>query len=146
MLQYINFHFASETRPHCLTTLVLSGIMFYFLVYVVWERSVAVKNRSQEFDEFTYRPWTRKSGIWNICLSICMCVSLASERLDGFCSNSIFKSLFIAGLCSETSVDFQRTTRRYIPEDRTLHNHRCDKTRSFKHDIFATKNSDDEIN
>jgi hypothetical protein len=23
---------------------------------------------------------------------------------------------------SETSVDFQQTTRRYIPEDRTLHN------------------------
>jgi hypothetical protein len=27
---------------------------------------------------------------------------------------------------SETSVDFQRTTRRYIPEERTLHNHRCE--------------------
>jgi hypothetical protein len=26
---------------------------------------------------------------------------------------------------SETSVDFQRTTRRYIPEDRTLHDRRC---------------------
>jgi hypothetical protein len=29
--------------------------------------------------------------------------------------------------CStETSVDFQRTTRRYIPEDRTLRYHRCE--------------------
>jgi hypothetical protein len=27
---------------------------------------------------------------------------------------------------SETSVHFQRTTRRYVPEDRTLHNHRCE--------------------
>jgi hypothetical protein len=27
---------------------------------------------------------------------------------------------------SETSVDFQRTTRRYNPEDGTLHNHRCE--------------------
>jgi hypothetical protein len=26
----------------------------------------------------------------------------------------------------ETSVDFQRITRRYIPEDNTLHNHRCE--------------------
>jgi hypothetical protein len=26
----------------------------------------------------------------------------------------------------ETSADFQRTTRRYIPEDRTLHNQRCE--------------------
>jgi hypothetical protein len=32
---------------------------------------------------------------------------------------------------SETSVDFQRITRRYIPEDRTLHNHRCENLRSY---------------
>jgi hypothetical protein len=30
---------------------------------------------------------------------------------------------------SETSIDFQRATRRYIPEDRTLHNHRCENLR-----------------
>jgi hypothetical protein len=29
----------------------------------------------------------------------------------------------------ETSVDFQRTTRRCIPEDRTLHNHWCENLR-----------------
>jgi hypothetical protein len=35
--------------------------------------------------------------------------------------------------CStETSVDFQRTTWRYIPEDRTLHNHRCENVKSCK--------------
>jgi hypothetical protein len=29
--------------------------------------------------------------------------------------------------CSfETSIDFQQTTRRYIPADRTLHNYRCE--------------------
>jgi hypothetical protein len=38
-------------------------------------------------------------------------------------------------LCSplkvpETSVDFQRTTRRYIPEDRTLHNQLCESLKS----------------
>jgi hypothetical protein len=27
----------------------------------------------------------------------------------------------------ETSVDFKRNTWRYIPEDRTLHNDRCEK-------------------
>jgi hypothetical protein len=32
---------------------------------------------------------------------------------------------------SETSVDFQRTTRCYIPEDRTLHNHRCENLKSY---------------
>jgi hypothetical protein len=29
------------------------------------------------------------------------------------------------------SVEFQRTTRRYIPEDRTLHNHRCENLKSY---------------
>jgi hypothetical protein len=33
---------------------------------------------------------------------------------------------------SETSADFQRTTRRYIPADRTLRNHRCVNLRSYK--------------
>jgi hypothetical protein len=31
---------------------------------------------------------------------------------------------------SETSIVFQRTIRRYIPEDRTLHNHRCENLKS----------------
>jgi hypothetical protein len=31
---------------------------------------------------------------------------------------------------SETSVDIQRTTRRYIPEDSPLHNHRCENFKS----------------
>jgi hypothetical protein len=34
---------------------------------------------------------------------------------------------------SETSVDFQRTTRRYIPQDGTLHSHRCEILKSYKH-------------
>jgi hypothetical protein len=33
---------------------------------------------------------------------------------------------------SETSVAIQRTTRRYIPEDITLHNHRCEHLKSCK--------------
>jgi hypothetical protein len=32
---------------------------------------------------------------------------------------------------SETSIDFQLTTRPYIPEDRTLHNHRCENLNSY---------------
>jgi hypothetical protein len=31
---------------------------------------------------------------------------------------------------SETSVDFQRTTQLYIPEDITLHNHRRENLKS----------------
>jgi hypothetical protein len=34
--------------------------------------------------------------------------------------------------CSfQTSVGFQRTTQYYIPEDRTLHNHRCENLKSY---------------
>jgi hypothetical protein len=32
---------------------------------------------------------------------------------------------------SETSVEFQRTTRRYIPEGSTLHKHRCENLKSY---------------
>jgi hypothetical protein len=32
---------------------------------------------------------------------------------------------------SETLVDFQQTTQRYIPEDGTLHNHRSENLKSY---------------
>jgi hypothetical protein len=32
---------------------------------------------------------------------------------------------------TETSADFQRTARRYIPEDRILQNHRCENLKSY---------------
>jgi hypothetical protein len=32
---------------------------------------------------------------------------------------------------SEMSFDIQRTIRRYIPEDRTVHNHRCENLKSY---------------
>jgi hypothetical protein len=35
-----------------------------------------------------------------------------------------------ATFSSETSVSFQRTTRRYMPEHRTLHNHRRENLKS----------------
>jgi hypothetical protein len=33
---------------------------------------------------------------------------------------------------SEMAIDFQRTTRLSIPDDRTLHNHRCENLQSYK--------------
>jgi hypothetical protein len=40
-------------------------------------------------------------------------------------------------VCSpETSVDFYRTTRRYIPEDCTLHNHRCENLKSYMVEVY----------
>jgi hypothetical protein len=32
---------------------------------------------------------------------------------------------------SETPVETQQTTRRNIPEDNTLHNHRCENLKSY---------------
>jgi hypothetical protein len=43
-----------------------------------------------------------------------------------------FPTLKMEAIClSETSVDFQRTARRYIPEVCTLHNHRCDNLKPY---------------
>jgi hypothetical protein len=49
-----------------------------------------------------------------------------------FLAQFIFFTLKMeAIISSETYFDFQRTTRRYIPEDRTLHNHCCENLQSY---------------
>jgi hypothetical protein len=41
--------------------------------------------------------------------------------------------LKMEAICSsETSVATQQTTRRHIPEDDALHNHRCETLKSYK--------------
>jgi hypothetical protein len=47
-------------------------------------------------------------------------------------------TLKIEAICSsETAVDTQRTTRRYILEDGTLHKHRCENLKSYmQSDVF----------
>jgi hypothetical protein len=48
-----------------------------------------------------------------------------------FLAEIIFSTLKMEAIfSSETSVDPQQTTRRYIPEDGTLHNHRCENLKS----------------
>jgi hypothetical protein len=51
----------------------------------------------------------------------------------------LFELKMEATYSSEASVDFQRTTRRYIPEDRTLHDHRC-KNITFYLELDFSKN------
>jgi hypothetical protein len=47
-------------------------------------------------------------------------------------------------LClSEMSVDVQRTTRRYIPEDSTLRTHRCENLESFKNSVLCQESKFD---
>jgi hypothetical protein len=97
---------------------------------------------------------------------VCMCDTLPPQRLDGWYSYSVFKSLSVTGRCpvntyihiacevltaspcllfhagfllhtlkmeatcaSETSVDFQRTARRYIPENITVYEHFSSKNK-----------------
>jgi hypothetical protein len=44
-----------------------------------------------------------------------------------------FSILKMGAICSsETLVDFQRITRRYIPEDSTLHNHYCENLKCYR--------------
>jgi hypothetical protein len=37
----------------------------------------------------------------------------------------------VEACCSKTQDDFQRITRRYVPEDRTLHNHTCENLTTY---------------
>jgi hypothetical protein len=51
-------------------------------------------------------------------------------------------SLEMEAVCSsETSVDFQLTTERYISEDTTIHNHRYDNLKSLSHLTFNARNA-----
>jgi hypothetical protein len=46
---------------------------------------------------------------------------------------------------SETSVDFQRTTWRYIPEDNILHNHRSENLKIPDSDGIILKEVEQEL-
>jgi hypothetical protein len=49
-----------------------------------------------------------------------------------FLSELAFSTLNMEAIySSETSVDTQRTTRCYIPEDDTLHSHSCENLKSY---------------
>jgi hypothetical protein len=51
-------------------------------------------------------------------------------------ATSLFFDLKMEMTCScETSVDFQKTTWWYIPEDGALHNHHSENVKSYNFDI-----------
>jgi hypothetical protein len=61
----------------------------------------------------------QRESLFATCFTLVSCLSYSSTlKMEVTCS-------------SETSVDFRRTTRRYIPEDRALHNHRCENFKSL---------------
>jgi hypothetical protein len=50
-----------------------------------------------------------------------------------FLAELIPSTLKMEAICSsETSADTKRTTRRHIPEDDTLNNHRCETLKSYE--------------
>jgi hypothetical protein len=52
-------------------------------------------------------------------------------------SCSAYSTLKMEAICSfETSADFQWTTQCYVPEDSTLHNHRCENLRSYIPNVY----------
>jgi hypothetical protein len=64
-------------------------------------------------------------------LSINRRFCLPPACLLGF-AELISSTLKMEVICStETSAETQRTTRRHIPEDDTLHNHRCENLKSY---------------
>jgi hypothetical protein len=64
------------------------------------------------------------------CFTMVFCLAYSSIlKMDAVCS-------------SETSVSFQRTTLRYIPEDRTFHNYRCENVNSYILNNLCTKLED----
>jgi hypothetical protein len=59
---------------------------------------------------------------------VCTCHLLARWFVDEL----IFSTLKMEAIrSSETSGATQHTTRRHIPEDDTLHNHRCENLKSY---------------
>jgi hypothetical protein len=60
-------------------------------------------------------------------MSLCLPLAFTLVSCSAYSSN-----LKMEVICSsETWVDCERTTRRYIPEDSTLHNHRCENLKSY---------------
>jgi hypothetical protein len=55
-----------------------------------------------------------------------------NRRFGGTSRSSSDSTLKMEAICfSEMLVDFQQTTRRYIPEDSIHHNHRCENLKSY---------------
>jgi hypothetical protein len=69
---------------------------------------------------FYYTTFRRKPALLATCFTLVPCLVYSSTpMIEATCS-------------SETSDDFQRPAKRYIPEDTTVHNHRCENLKSYR--------------
>jgi hypothetical protein len=87
-------------------------ILGYNAVSSVESQPTVRKNISPPSSESNNKP------IKKLLLPVSCFLILATLKMEATCS-------------SETLVDFQRTIRRCIPKDRTLHNHRCENLRPY---------------
>jgi hypothetical protein len=77
-------------------------------------------------------------------------ISQAKTRMKAGGNQSCFSAysltLKMEAICySETSVDSRQTARRFMPEDGTLHNHRCENLRSYIRNLCSSFKERDHI-
>jgi hypothetical protein len=72
-------------------------------------------------------PWKISIGAENLVSMLCLPPAFTLVSCSVWSSTLKMETIY----SSDTSVDFQRTTRRYIPENSTLRNHRGEDLRSY---------------
>jgi hypothetical protein len=103
------FRIVEETKQLCFLAASLWFLLWIILPPRKWRQCIPPKC------QLTFNGL----GQLGTCFTLVSCLVYSSSvKMEAKCS-------------SETSVDFQGTTRRYIPEDDTLHNHRCENLRSY---------------
>jgi hypothetical protein len=112
MFKYVGFE--------VFTAVVMKSIIF-------WDMTPCSPLSFNQRSGGTYRLYLqrRKNRFSNVGFEVFTAVVMKSS------AEPIYLALKMEAIfSSETSVDTQRTTRRYIPEDNTLHNYRCENLRS----------------
>jgi hypothetical protein len=109
-----------------------------FLEQTVWGLFYSERNyllRISIFWDITPCPWKVSRHFGGTCALHLQVrrISQARNQREA-CNRALLATCFTP---PNTSVDFQRATGRYIPEDRTLHNHRSENLRAYELFIIA---------
>jgi hypothetical protein len=146
-VQYLGFHF-SDLKRAVKETMFENTFMYWDRTYSFLD-CLAAMTRSAQFPSPFCFSWLPKFKLKSTMFrDITPCSPLKVNRhfggtyyyaepclspAFGLVSCSAYSStLKMEAICtSDTSVDFQRTTRHCIPEDSTVHNHRCENLKSY---------------
>jgi hypothetical protein len=80
-----------------------------------------------------HEDWGRRSSNINSIIFWDMTPCSLLQLANCLLAKIISSTLKMEAICSsEASVGAQQTTRRHIPEDNTLHNHRCENLKCYK--------------